>query len=346
MNTNDFRSDTITLPTNEMKEAMLNAKLGDDVHEDDPTVKELENIAAQKLNKQAALFVPSGTFGNQLCIATHTQRGDEIILSEQSHIFKYEAGAIPIISGAQSLTIDTNGEYLTAQIIKNRIRENDIHYPNTKLICLENALLKGIVMPIDEMKNIFELAKKNNINIHLDGARIFNAAISLGTNIKEISQYTDSVMFCLSKGLSAPIGSLICGNSDFINKARKIRKFMGGGMRQTGIIAAAGIISLTKMIDRLKIDHDNAIYLGRKLSEIENIDINKEEIQINLVHFKIKNDIDNSVNNNLVNYLNNNGFKILPSHGGFIRLVTSRAINRDSIDNLIGCIKEYFSNIQ
>ena len=236
----DLRSDTVTLPTELMKKAMLNAELGDDVYRDDPTVIELETLASEMMGKEAGLFVPSGTFGNQLALLTHTNRGDEVILQADCHIKKYEVGASSVIAGVQLCGIE--GE-MNIEKINQAIRGEDIHFPRTSLICLENATGFGRVLSIDYMKAVYQLAKKQNINVHLDGARIFNAALALNVDVKEISKYADSVMFCLSKGLCAPIGSMLVGSKAFIERARKNRKLMGGGLRQVGIIAACGVVA-------------------------------------------------------------------------------------------------------
>jgi threonine aldolase len=287
----DLRSDTVTLPTLEMREAMYKAEVGDDVYGEDPTINKLEEYAAGLVGKEAALFVPSGTFGNQLALLTHCQRGDEVLLGEDCHILCHEVGAASVIAGVQLRTFSNAGstglEESSINEIQSMIRGGDIHEPNTGLICLENAHSNGRVMSIDYMKKVQEVSKKYNIPIHLDGARIFNAAIHLGVNAKEIANLCDSVMFCLSKGLCAPVGSILAGNKIFINRARKGRKLMGGGLRQAGFLAAAGIVALDSMITRLKEDHENAIFLGTELSKIPGIKVKIEDININMVFLDI-----------------------------------------------------------
>ncbi len=339
MKSRDFRSDTVTKPTDEMRKAMYSAEVGDDVCGDDPTVIKLEELAANKVGKEASLFVPSGTFGNQLCILTHTNRGNEVILSEQSHIIKHEAGAASIIGSIQTVTVDTKGSYLTVGDISPRIREIDLHYPSTGLICIENALANGTVMPIGEMEKIYSLAKSKNIPVHLDGARIFNASITLGVKPQEIAKYTDSVMFCLSKGLCSPIGSMVCGSKEFIDRARKNRKIMGGAMRQVGIIASAGIVSLNKMVDRLIEDHYNAKYLGERLAELKYVNIDLSKIQINMVFFSLNIPVEN-VNDELIKRLQLRGFKLYPPEDGLIRFLTHNDVDKEDIDDLIKNIKE------
>jgi len=238
----DVRSDTVTWPTEAMRVAMASAPVGDDVYGDDPTMNELERLAAEMTGKEAAIFVPSGTFGNQLALFTWCPRGSEVILGEQCHIVQHEAGAASVIAGVQTRTIFAPNGILPVDEIEARIRGDDIHYPSTTLICLENAHSSGRVISLDSMKEVAALAKRYGLPIHLDGARLFNAAIALGVRAADIAAHVDSVMFCLSKGLCAPIGSMLAGPRDFIEKARRKRKIMGGGMRQAGILAAAGLI--------------------------------------------------------------------------------------------------------
>ncbi len=286
MNLIDLRSDTVTWPTQEMRTAMANASVGDDVYGDDPTVRELETYAASLAGKEAALFVPSGTFANQLALFTHCPRGSEVILDENCHIVQHEAGAASVIAGVQLRTVDCGTGMLEAPLIQARIRTgDDIHEPKTSLICIENAHSSGKVISIAIMEGIRRCADRNHIPVHMDGARLFNAATALGVQAKDLTQYVDSVMFCLSKGLCAPVGSILAGNRKFIEEARRKRKLMGGGMRQAGILAAAGLISLKEMRLRLENDHENAMILAKKLSEIPGSKVNLEDVQINMVFF-------------------------------------------------------------
>jgi threonine aldolase len=334
----DLRSDTVTVPTPEMRKAMCEATVGDDVYGDDPTMNELEKIAAQKVGKEAALFVPSGTFGNQLALLTHTLRGDEVILDETCHIVMHEVGASAVIAGVQLRTFKSKNGVPSPDEIEKLIRENDIHYPRTGLICLESAHSLGTVIPLDVMEKVRGISLKHGIPIHLDGARVFNAATSLGIDVKEITSKVDSVMFCLSKGLCAPVGSMLAGNREFIEKARKNRKLMGGGMRQAGILAAAGIVALEKMTDRLKEDHENAKYLAELLeSEFDFIEIKKDRLEINMVFFELKKDIDHS---DFVSKMFENGIKINPPEGSEYRFVTHYYINRDKIERTIEVMKK------
>lgn len=334
----DLRSDTVTVPTTKMREAMATAEVGDDVYQDDYTTIELENYAAKLTGKQAALFVPSGTFGNQLALFTHCKRGDEVILGENSHIVAHEAGASAVIAGVQLRTISDDFSGLRADDVGPRIRiGHDIHCPETSLICLENALANGRVVSLEQMQEVYLLAKQHNIPVHLDGARIFNAATYLNVSASDIAQYCDSLMFCLSKGLCAPFGSILAGSKDFIDNARKKRKLMGGGLRQTGILAAAGIIALEDMPQQLIEDHKNAIALGHKLSTINGIDINLADIHINMVFFSI----DDSVLNgrDIAAELFKFGIKVNGPENGQMRLVTNHWITREDIFYVADCIR-------
>lgn len=309
----DLRSDTVTWPTDEMRAAMSVAPVGDDVYGDDPTMLALEKLAANMLGKEAALFVPSGTMGNQIAIMTHTIRGDEVICSENAHIVVHEVGATAVLSGVCLRTLKTPGDRLTVQDIKKAVRPDDIHAPKTGLIEIENALANGTIMPLADMKEIYAFAKKNKIPVHLDGARIFNAATALGCTAKEIAQYADSVMFCLSKGLCAPVGSILAGSADFIEKARKNRKMLGGGMRQCGILAAAGMIAVEKMSTRLDTDHKNAKILAARLASIPGIELDEKTVQINMVFFAV----------------NKPGF----DHEGFVKKMKEQDILINAVDD-------------
>jgi threonine aldolase len=263
----DFRSDTVTWPTPEMRRAASEARVGDDVMEEDPTVNELEALGAEMLGKEAGLFVTSGTQGNAVAILAHTQRGDEIILEARSHIYMNEVGGLAVMGQLMARTIYTELGYMKPEEIGAAVRRDNIHLPPTTLLCIENThnAAGGIALTVEQMKSNWDVAKEYDLAVHLDGARVFNAAIALGVDAKELCQYADSIQLCLSKGLSAPIGSLVVGTEEIIKKARKYRKMLGGGMRQVGIIAAPGIIALTKMVDRLTDDHANAKILEEGL---------------------------------------------------------------------------------
>ncbi|MDN5345643.1 MAG: threonine aldolase [Petrotoga sp.] len=336
----DIRSDTVTQPTQEMREAMFKAEVGDDVYDEDPTMKKLEKYAAEVVGKEDALFVPSGTFGNQLSIFTHCERGNEVILDDSCHIVVHEVGAASVIAGVQLRTINSDKEVMAPQDIKNRIRkgEDDLHFPSTGLICLENAHSNGRVVSLENMKEISETAHEKGIPVHLDGARVFNAATYLNVDPKEITQYCDSVMFCLSKGLCAPVGSIVAGSKDFIQKAKKKRKLMGGGLRQAGFLAAAGLIALEKMRFRLKEDHENARYLGERLNEIPEISVNLDDIHINMVFFRINKDINFR---EMVSFFLEKGIKINPPENGELRFVTNYWVSKKDVDYIVETMKEY-----
>lgn len=335
----DFRSDTVTLPTDEMRKAMAEAIVGDDVYGDDETINRLEKITAKKFKKDAALFVPTGTMSNQLAIFTHAERGNEIILPDNCHIVVHEAGAASVIAGVQLRCIQTKNGQMPYKTLENTIRKqpDDIQQPKTALITYENADSAGMVRNIEYMKNIKSIAEKYNIPVHVDGARIFNAAYNLGVDVKEFSPYFDTISVCLSKGLCAPVGSLLVGSSKFIKKARRKRKLMGGGMRQAGILGAAGIIAIEQMTKRIGEDHKNAQYLAQELSKIEGIEVFKEQTQINMVFFSIKNYKFNS--NELVKYLAKNNIIINGEEEGVMRLVTHYWTERNEIDTLINLLK-------
>jgi threonine aldolase len=337
----DLRSDTVTMPTDEMRKAMAAAPVGDDVYEDDPTIKKLEELAARMAGKEAALFVPSGTMGNQLAIMSHTSYGDEIIVGANSHIVVHEVGAAARLSGVSYAIVDNPDDRIYAKDIIRKIRTDDIHHPRTGLVCLENALANGTVVPLDIMKEAYETAKANGLPVHTDGARLFNAAAALGVDASEIARYTDSIMFCLSKGLCAPVGSMLAGSVEFINRARKHRKLLGGGMRQAGILAAAGIIALEEMTKRLSTDHENAKYIMERLMEMPEISLKPENVQIDMVYFEIrKEDFDAA---NFTDYLLTNGVKINNDWPLEFRYVAHNDISRDDIDKVIGLMKDYFA---
>ena len=281
----DMRSDTVTQPTEAMRQAMARAEVGDDVLGEDPTVKRLEAMAAERFGKEAALFVASGTMGNQLAILTHTNRGEEIIVEAEAHVYFYEVGGIGALAGVQTRTIRGYRGTLPADQVRQAIRLSDIHFPKTSLICMENTHNRagGTVTDLGQMEEIGAVAKEYNLSIHLDGARIFNAATALGIGVKELTKDADTVMFCLSKGLSAPVGSLLVGTGNWIAKARKWRKMLGGGMRQSGVIAAAGIVALEQMVDRLEQDHINARKLAEGLANIPGVQMDLGSVQTNIV---------------------------------------------------------------
>lgn len=338
----DLRSDTVTQPTPAMRIAMANAIVGDDVYGDDPTVNQLETLAAELLGKEAALFVPSGTFGNQLAIMTHTQRGNEVLVGESCHILMHEVGAAAVLSGVQIRTFPILDDGVDVKKLKLMLRGDDIHFPDTGLICMENAQSSGKIVPLANMSAVYDLAQSRNIPVHLDGARIFNAALALGVEAKEVASQTDSVNVCLSKGLCAPVGSLLLGTASFIKKARKNRKLMGGGLRQAGILAAAGIIGLTEMVSRLEEDHQNARYLANRLEEIDSCSVLRNRLDINMVFFTLPESV--ITESSLVAGLLEKNIKISGQEDGEYRFVTNQGVNSDDIDWVIESMKTLISH--
>ena len=331
----DLRSDTVTLPTPEMRKAMFEAEVGDDVYKEDPTVNKLEEFASEVFDKEASLFFPTGTMANQAAVMAHTGRGDEIIVEEFSHIYLYEVGGLSAISGIHPRSIASSKGTLSPEAVEKVIRPENIHFPRTALICLENThnMHGGTTITKENIDEIARLANNYNIPIHLDGARIFNAAVALNTCVKELTSNCDSVMFCLSKGLAAPAGSLLVGTKEFISKARKCRKLLGGGMRQAGIIAAAGIVSLNQMTERLYEDHANASFLAEGLAQIKDIELDVKNVQSNIIRFKIK---DTPVSDiELKHQLEKEGVKIQHNGKNQFRAVTHKDISREDIEKVL-----------
>ena len=338
----DLRSDTVTHPTEAMRQAMANAEVGDDVYGDDPTVIRLEKLASVMLGKEASLFVPSGTFANQLAIMTHTKRGDEILLGDECHILIHEVGAAAVLSGVQTRTFPASKGMVNIEKLEKMIRGNDIHFPDTGLICMENAHSSGAVVTLDNMKAVYNLAMSKGIPVHLDGARVFNAAACLDTDVKNIAAYADSVNVCLSKGLCAPVGSLLVGTMDFIEKARKNRKLMGGGLRQVGILAAAGIIALTEMASRLSDDHKNARYLADQLEKIELCHVHRDRLDINMVFFTLPESVISE--SALIEGLNIEKVRINGLENDEYRFVTNNGVSIEDIDKVIQIMKNLIAN--
>ncbi|HJV05984.1 MAG TPA: low-specificity L-threonine aldolase [Chromobacteriaceae bacterium] len=335
----DVRSDTVTQPTAAMREAMFKAEVGDDVYGDDPTVRQLEELAAEKLGKEAALLVPTGNFGNQLALLTHCQRGNEVILGDDCHIVWHETGGAAVIAGVQLRTVESNKGALDPQAIARRIRVgDDIHWPKTGLICLENAHSNGRVIPLDIMAQTHALAQAHGVPVHLDGARVFNAATYLGCDVRDITRHADSVMCCLSKGLAAPVGSLLAGSEAFIQRARRHRKLMGGGMRQAGVLAAPGILALTEMTQRLGEDHANARYLAAQLAALPGIQLNQDDVHINMVWFAFTRPLDLP---RLLAAFTAAGIKVNPPEDGQMRIVTHWQIGRAEIDRIVAVLAEF-----
>ncbi|MGL6070461.1 low-specificity L-threonine aldolase [Craterilacuibacter sp.] len=340
----DVRSDTVTQPTPAMREAMFSAVVGDDVYGDDPTVTELEVLAARMLGKDAALFVPSGNFGNQLALLTHCQRGDEVILGDDCHIVWHETGGAAVIAGVQLRTIASDHGVMDPAEIAKRIRVgSDIHWPKTGLICVENAHSSGRVVPLAVMAETAAIARRHGVPVHLDGARVFNAAVHLGCDVQDITQHADTVMCCLSKGLAAPVGSIVAGSADFIARARRNRKLMGGGLRQAGVIAAPGIVALRDMTARLADDHANARLLAGHLAAIPGVSLDPAAVHINMVWFALAPSIDVD---GLMAALHAAGIKANPPEDGQMRIVTHWQISAADVVRIAGVIAAYVTGGQ
>ena len=339
MKTIDLRSDTLTQPTAAMRDAMANAKVGDDVFEEDPTLKELELLGAKKTGKESALFVPSGTMGNLISLLSHCQRGDEVLLGDRSHIFLHEVGGMSALGGVHPhiLTNSADGT-LPLALIKQSIRDKDIHSPSTQLICLENThnFCQGSPLKPEYMDKVALLAADHGLKIHLDGARLFNAAVALNLKVEDLTRQVDSVMFCLSKGLSAPVGSLVCGSGEFIKRARKFRKMVGGGMRQAGHLAAAGLVALENLVDRLKDDHLHAKLLADMLASTKGIELDHQGVKTNIIFFKMNHpQIDGD---QFLNQLEEKSIKILMTDPGVFRAVLHREISKDQVETVAHAI--------
>ena len=334
----DLRSDTVTRPTPEMFEAMIAAPLGDDVLGDEPTVAKLERLAANMTGKEAALFVPSGTMGNQIALACHCQPGDAILIEEEAHILYYEVGAPALLAGVVSWTLPSNRGIMDPDVIERHILKRNLHTPGTTLICLENTHNRGggAVIPLEMMRKYRSIADEHDVKVHLDGARVFNAAVALGVPVAEIAGHVHSVNFCLSKGLRSPVGSLLCGDAAFIEKARIWRKRLGGGMRQAGILAACGIVSLTKMVHRLADDHSNARHLASSLQGMPGLQVDLAGVETNMV--LVNTDAPAA---SWVEWLSEAGLWCFPVAANRLRLVIHGDIDRAMTDRAI----DTFANI-
>ncbi len=335
MQTIDLRSDTVTLPTDEMRQAMYEAPVGDDVFGEDPTINRLEELASQVTGKPAALFTTSGTMANLIAVLTHTRPGDEIIVGSEAHTFWAEVGGASALGGVVMRTVpnDENGQ-MNLDLVEQAIRPKNIHFPETTLLCLENTHNRcgGAVITPEYTDAFTRLADKHGLKVHLDGARIFNAAVALNVPVTDLTNPVDSVCFCVSKGLSAPVGSLLCGSKEFVDRARKYRKMVGGGMRQAGVIAAAGIVAIEKMVSRLAEDHANAKRLAMGLADVRGIVINPEAVQTNIVNFDIP---DMIPANEFIRQMGTRGVKFTGGHGQRVRAVTHRMISEADVDEAI-----------
>ena len=340
MNYIDLRSDTVTRPTDEMREAMARAEVGDDVYGEDPSAGRLQQRAAEILGKEAALFVPSGTMGNQIAVRLHTQPGQEVIIEERSHMFNLEMAGMAVISGALAHPIRCPYGMMDWDSIEAAIRPCSSYFAQTGLIAVENTqnLAGGTVMSFERMREITERAHERGLPVHLDGARIFNAAIVLKRDVVEIASLFDSVMFCLSKGLGAPVGSMIVGTREFIDRAVPVRRMLGGGMRQVGVLAAAGLVALEKMTGRLEEDHVNAQVLARGLAEIDEVEIDPERVQTNILVFDIAGTGQSA--SEFTSKLKQFGVLANALNARVVRMVTHKDVSRGDCETALGAIRE------
>ncbi len=333
----DLRSDTVTKPTPEMRAAMVAADVGDDVYGEDPTVNRLEAMAAALLGKESAIFVCSGTQSNLLALLSHCERGDEYIVGQQGHTYKYEGGGAAVLGSIQPQPLDYEPDgSLDLGRVEAAIKPDDPHFARTRLLCLENTQA-GKVISLDYLRRAREFTRGRGLGLHLDGARIFNAAVHLGVPVMEISKQFDSVSVCLSKGLGAPVGSVLCGSKDLIAKARRWRKVVGGGMRQAGLLAAAGIYALQHNVERLARDHENARNLAEGLSPIDGVKVAPGGAQTNMVYVSVETQRSVAMRD----YLKERGMLI--SGQGNIRLVTHLDVDRPDIDRFVKTVKEFFA---
>jgi threonine aldolase len=335
----DFRSDTVTRPSEEMRQAMYNAEVGDDVFADDPTVNKLEELAAEKVGKEAAIFVPSGTMGNTIAMVLEVGEGKEVILEENCHILNFEAGNISRIAHAVPRAMPSDRGKIPLDLIEKNIHTTlRDHMPTTRAIALENThnTWGGAVIGLDYIEKAAALSRKYDLFLHLDGARIFNAAAALQVDVKEISKHFDSLMFCLSKGLSAPVGSMLAGTKEFIKEARFVRKYLGGGMRQAGVIAAAGIVALEKMIHRLQDDHRRAKLLAEKIADLKELRVNPQEVETNMIMLTL-----NTMTADLfLKKLAAQNVLALPFNTKTVRIVTHKDIDDNDIERAVKAIRE------
>jgi len=339
----DLRSDTVTKPTPAMRKTMAEAEVGDDVFGEDPTVNALQEKVAQILGKENAIFVPSGTMANQLAIKSHTQPGDEVIVEATSHPYNFEGGAAAVLSGIQFNCLKGVRGILDASQIEEAVRPEDHHFPVTRLICLENTHNRGggSVYPLETMAAVYRLAQSRGLRVHLDGARLWNASVAKGTDPKEYAQWADSVSVCLSKGLGAPIGSLVAGSQTFIDRVHRFRKMFGGGMRQVGILAAAGIYALDHHIDRLKEDHQNAKRLALGLKGLKGISIEPAHVETNIVIFDVT--ATGMAASAVTEAMKRGGVLVHPINKAQIRLVTHLDISHEDVNSVLAAFEIVFA---
>ena len=332
----DLRSDTVTLPSDEMRQSIANADLGDDVFQEDPTINQLESKSSELFGKEAAIFVPSGTMGNLASILAHCDRGTEIILGDKSHTFLYEGGGISAFGGIHSRQLPNQDDgTLDVEEIKSAIRTENDHFPKTSAISLENThnMCFGMPLSVEYINSVALIAKENGLKLHIDGARIFNAAVALNVAVKDLVENADSVTFCLSKGLAAPVGSVVCGGEKFIYQVRRNRKALGGGMRQAGILAAAGLLSLNLAESQLLEDHKNAKLLAEGIAQINGLTLDEKKVQTNIIYFGLNS--PKLTGSQLVSKMEDLGIKFFETSSNRFRLVTHYGITRDDIEKTL-----------
>ncbi len=339
----DLRSDTVTKPSPEMRKAMYEAEVGDDVYRDDPTVNRLQEKAAEMLGKEAGLFVASGTQGNLVSVLSQAQRGDEIILGDMCHIFNSEAGGVSVLGGVVMYPIKTDRHgVLGTDLINAAVKPRDYHKPPTKILCIENTHngTSGKAVTPEATQQMADAGRAHGLRVHLDGARLFNAAVSLGVDVKQLTAPVDTATFCLSKGLSCPIGSVLVGDADFIEEAGRWRKILGAGMRQVGVVAAAGIVALDSMIERMAEDHENARKLAEGIAELDGIVLDPSEIQTNIVRFGVP----AGSGDRIASALKNEGVYI---NGGDsdLRIVTHYGVDSEDIDFTLLALRKVMAEV-
>ncbi|KPL17927.1 MAG: threonine aldolase [Anaerolineae bacterium SM23_84] len=340
----DLRSDTVTLPSPAMREAMYHAELGDDVMGEDPTVNRLQEMAAQQMGKEAGLFVASGTMGNLVALLTHCGRGQGVIMGDSSHTFLNEGGGSSALAGVYVLSVPTLPDgTIEPDVIEAAIPTPDVHHVRARLVCLENThnYKGGMPLSAEYTATVADLAHRHGMSLHLDGARIFNAALALGVEAKVLAAPADSVMFCLSKGLSCPVGSMLCGSAEFIERALPMRKMVGGGMRQAGVLAAAGIVALEQMVDRMQEDHDNARLLAEGIADIPGLRLDQESVSTNIVLFSLV--AGTMTEDEYRERLGQEGVWMSAIRSRPIRAVTHYGIERDDIEYALQVMRRVMS---
>lgn len=333
MNTIDLRSDTVTRPTAAMRDAMMTAPVGDDVYGEDPTVNRLQAMLAERVGMEAGLFVNSGTQGNLLALMGHCERGDEYIVGQQAHTYKYEGGGAAVLGSIQPQPIEFEDDgSLDLDRVAAAIKPDDFHFARTRLLCLENTT-NGKVLPLEYLQRARDFCKERGLAYHLDGARVFNAAVALGVPVGDVTGYFDSVSICLSKGLGAPVGSVLCGSAELIDKARRWRKVLGGGTRQAGMLAAAGIVALEQHVERMEEDHRNAAMLASKLSSIDGVEVDSQATNMVFVS------LDDNREKSLAEFLEAQG--VLISGRGKVRMVTHLDVSEKDMDIVAQAVGEF-----